>query len=163
MFPIELEGRKATLAQEVSKNPGPSFLFCCPFGGYPILQDWNCLCNVLSACSRVSEEEEEKMKGKKFPLQRIWQNVAHITSIHTVAHIWLLQRLGWVVKLCGCMPIYNLGLGDVISTKDRRMVTGEPLFHKGILFNGFMGGGGVEIKQHLNSRRCSPHSTVSGK
>lgn len=104
-----------------------------------------CLCNILFACSRVSEKEEENMKGKKFSLQRIWQNVAHITSIYAsvakrwLAHVWLLQRLGRVVKLCDCMPIYNLGQGAVISEQNGRMVTGKLFCHKQIMCHGFMG------------------------
>lgn len=116
-----LVGRKATLVHVVSKKPGLSFLCCWSLGCYLILQDWNCLYNVLSTCSRVSEEEEEKMKDKKLHLQRIWQKVAHITSIHILwlkdnwAHIWLLWRLGKVVRLCVCILICNLGQSSVIS------------------------------------------------
>lgn len=57
-----------------------------------------------------SEEEKEKMKGKKFPFKRIWPECSHFPS-HlcnwnmTTGHAWLLGRLGKFVTLHDFMQL----------------------------------------------------------
>lgn len=99
---------------------------------YCAYQELALLCNIVSAWSRLSEEEEEKMKGKKFPLQRIWPEGC---TYHLHTHLWQnsaysphlivrkAEKSDQVVWPC---TLLQLWLGDVISIKKSgRMITGD--------------------------------------
>ena len=66
-------GRKASSAPRGLQGLRSFFLVLMSLGVLPYCayQELALLCNIVSAWSILSEEEEEKMKGKKFPLQRI--------------------------------------------------------------------------------------------
>lgn len=110
-------GRKASSAPWGLQGLRSFFLVLMSLGVLPYCayQELALLCNIVSAWSILSGEEEEKMKGKKFPLQRIWPEGC---TYHLHTHLWQnraysphlnAERLRKVIKLYGHVPCYSFG------------------------------------------------------